>query len=69
MDYRKMNTDQVERLAKLEHDQWSAWAKHFLENSTPENIARWTRQAATPYAQLTEEEKEAEDGGHPEEGA
>lgn len=47
-----------EQLAKLEHEQWSHWAEHMLDNMTPENIEKWKRQIATPYADLTEEEKE-----------
>lgn len=55
-----MKEDKIERLAELEHEQWSTWTKHFLANSTDENLARWQRQAATPYNQLTDEEKEAD---------
>lgn len=54
------NENQIEQLAALEHQQWSAWTKHFLENSTAVAIARWKRQLATSYEHLTEEEKEAD---------
>lgn len=47
----------MERLAALEHEQWAHWAKHMLANLTPENVEGWERQAATPYADLTEAEK------------
>ena len=47
----------IERVAALEHEQWAHWTKHMLANLTPENIARWERQAAMPYAELTEAEK------------
>lgn len=49
--------DVLERLADLEHQQFIAWTTYFLANLTPENIERWTRQCATPYADLTEKEK------------
>lgn len=48
----------LERLAALEHEQWAHWTGHLLDNLTPEHIARWRRQIATPYAELTEAEKE-----------
>ena len=48
----------IERLAALKHEQWAHWTKHMLANLTPENIARWERLAATPYAELTEAEKD-----------
>ena len=49
--------NKLESLAELEHIQWSHWTKYMLENMTPENIARWKRQIATPYDELTEKEK------------
>jgi ADP-ribose pyrophosphatase len=49
----------LERLAALEHEQWSAWTQHFLSDLTPENIERWKRQLALTYEQLSESEKEA----------
>jgi hypothetical protein len=48
----------IEKLAELEHEQWAHWTRHLLDNLTPEHIARWRRQAATPYAELSEAEKE-----------
>jgi hypothetical protein len=48
----------IEKLAELEHEQWSHWTRHLLDNLTPENIARWRRQTTTPYADLSEAEKE-----------
>lgn len=46
-----------ERLADLEHQQWAHWTRYMLDNLTPDNIERWKRQCATPYADLTEKEK------------
>ena len=48
----------IERLAALEHERWAQWAGRMLANLTPENIARWERQTETPYAELTEAEKD-----------
>jgi len=48
----------LEKLAELEHEQWSHWAMHMLENMTAENIERWRWQANTTYENLSEPEKE-----------
>jgi len=55
-----MNNPLLERLAALEHEQWSAWTQHFLSNQTPENLERWKRQLAATYEELSESEKEAD---------
>jgi hypothetical protein len=52
--------EQVERLAELEHIQWSHWARHMLDHMTPENIFRWRQQIATPYSHLSEKEKDSD---------
>jgi hypothetical protein len=52
--------DLLEQLAALEHEQWARWTEHMLNNLTPDNIARWQRQIATPYASLSEQEKESD---------
>ena len=49
-----------EKLAALEHEQWTHWTKHMLDNLTPENIERWRKQIDTPYEELSEEEKESD---------
>jgi hypothetical protein len=75
-----------ERLAALEHEQWSHWTRHMLRalephlrlgralsvelamtgKRTPKMIEasiclnRWKRQMATPYAELTEKEKDSD---------
>ena len=51
-------SEMIERLADLEHQQWAHWTKYMLDNLTPENIERWRGQIETPYADLTEKEKE-----------
>lgn len=50
----------LEKLAELEHIQWSHWTKYMLENLTPENIERWKKQIETPYSDLSEKEKESD---------
>lgn len=56
-----------ERLADLYHSQWSDWMKYLFDKCEwsrgvplipPWAVARWKRQMNTPYAELSEEEKE-----------
>lgn len=51
----------IERLAALEHDQWAFLIKHLLEvepTISQERREKWLKLAATPYEELSEEEKE-----------
>ena len=50
----------IEAVAAVEHDQWVHWTVYMLENNTEENAERWRRQITTPYAELTEAEKESD---------
>jgi len=52
--------DLLEKVATGEHEQWSHWTKHLLDNYTPENIERWRKQIQTPYSELTREEQESD---------
>lgn len=54
----EMKPQLIEKLAELEHEQWAHWTRHFVDNATPKNLARWRSQCATPYAALAEAEKE-----------
>jgi hypothetical protein len=57
----KMPDDSLrEKLAELEHIQWSHWYRYMIGNLTPENKERWDAQAATPYALLSEVEKNSD---------
>ena len=49
----------IEKLAKLEHDQWIEWAKNISskENLSSERLARW-KKLYVPYEELSEEMKE-----------
>lgn len=53
-----VSTNVRERLAALEHEQWAHWTRFLLDHLTPETIERWRRQCDTPYAALTEAEKD-----------
>lgn len=58
--------DIVEVMAELAHSQWAGWAQWMFDNMSETHISgetyvdRWTRQIATPYADLSEEEKESD---------
>lgn len=55
-----MSDDLMEKLADIEHDRWSRWHSYARHNWTPENIARWDRQANTAYKNLSDKEKESD---------
>ena len=60
----------IEQLADIEHQRWAKWQKWVHEVSTKnddgsltipkDKVERWERQISTPYAELTEEEKESD---------
>lgn len=52
--------DLVDDLAALSHEQWAGWARWMIDQWSPEAVARWERQIATPYAELSEKEKESD---------
>lgn len=54
-------TDVPEALAALEHDQWMAWSKSLAaaEPLSEERVERW-RRLWVPYADLSEQEKDAD---------
>ena len=56
----KIDPDIIEALAKLEHEQWTQWADHMMENYTAKNISRWKLQVKTPYSALSPKEKESD---------
>lgn len=65
-----MNEDIREQLAALAHVQWSGWMVYLfnLSHSNGDGsitipaklVARWQGQIATPYAELTEREKNSD---------
>lgn len=60
----------IERYAEFAHSQWSGWMKYlFSKCSVSEDetaiipkwaVERWKRQMNTPYAELSEQEKESD---------
>ena len=53
-----MNTNLLEKLAEIEHEQWMTWAAKLMETETlsPERLERW-KKCMIPYKDLTEELK------------
>ena len=59
-----------EKLAAIEHERWADWQKFMHDLCEPlpdgrlvipaEQVTRWERQIDTPYADLTETEKESD---------
>lgn len=56
--YPKNDTELLEKLAELEHIQWSSWVDYELNHLTTANILRWNEQRITPYKDLSERDKE-----------
>ena len=54
------DTDLIERLAAVEHAQWQYWATWMLDNQTTEEVERWRDLLKTPYAELAEQDKNAD---------
>ena len=58
----------IEKGANLEHDRWVRWQKwchRILRENCPSPelekvLERWDRQIATPYSELSEQEKESD---------
>ncbi len=54
----------MEELAAIEHTRWANWQKWchqvFKDGKFEEFMPRWERQIATPYSELSEEEKESD---------
>jgi len=60
----------IETLANIEHERWSHWQKYMHEKGErqPDGslliphdlVAQWDRQIATPFAELTEDEKDSD---------
>ena len=60
----------IEALADKEHASWSHWMHHLFSKGTfhidgsftieADSVYRWLQQAETPYAELTEPEKQSD---------
>lgn len=70
-----MSADQVidgliEQLASIEHSRWAKWQRYLHSKAQPqadgsllipaELVERWKRQIETPYAKMSEKEKESD---------
>lgn len=63
-------SDLRERLADLEHERWSSWMRWMFTTGTfnadgtwtmpAALVERWQRQMNTPYAELSEREKDSD---------
>jgi hypothetical protein len=64
-------SDVIEKLAALAHEQWSGWMRHAFKKCGARNmdgtmtmpawaVDRWQRQMLTPYADLSEPEKDSD---------
>ena len=58
-----------EKLADIEHERWGDWQEYMHSKGTPtyngvlfakEDIEHWERQIRTPYAKLSEKEKDSD---------
>lgn len=69
----KAQPEQIrEELAALAHEQWSGWMRYLFEHAgnggargsqrylNASDVRRWQRQMETPYAKLSESEKESD---------
>jgi len=64
------SNDALDRLAAVEHERWAHWQRYVHEQCRPtadgslvipaELVKRWSRQIETPYAELTEAERESD---------
>ena len=60
----------LERLAAIEHERWSHWQRYMHGKAMkqpdgsilipPDLVSQWERQLATPYADLSDREKESD---------
>lgn len=54
------NSETVEKLAEIEHEQWAHWTSYMLDNMSDKNVQRWRDQIKTPYNDLNETEKDSD---------
>ena len=66
----KVDKEQFEQLADVQHQIWSHWMQYMFTQGEfapdgswfmpQEKVERWMRQMSTPYPALTEREKESD---------
>ncbi len=64
------SADLLEKLAAIEHERWAHWQRFMHAQGRrqpdgslvlpPESVARWDRLIDTPYALLTDKERESD---------
>jgi hypothetical protein len=54
------NEKLLEAFAEQCHIQWAGWTKHQIESNDLIHVAGWMRQIATPYSELSEQEKDSD---------
>jgi len=71
-DLLKIALDELlETLASVEHERWSHWQRYMHSKCVPQGddgallipadlAKQWAKQLATPYSELTDEEKESD---------
>lgn len=69
-EIRKVLEGLVEQLAAIEHERWSHWQRYMHEKAIKQSdgsliiprelVRKWELQIATPYSELTEEEKSSD---------
>ena len=50
----------LEKLAELEHEQWSHWVQYMTNNWNYIALTKWLGQSVTPYKGLSEGEKDSD---------
>jgi len=65
-----LNKELFEKLAAIEHERWADWQEYMFSRCAKHkdgtltiaasNVKHWQRQIDTPYADLTEEEKDSD---------
>jgi len=69
-DAEKVLLGMIDTLASIEHERWSHWQRYMHDKGKKQNdgslllpeelVARWERQIATPFAELSDEEKNSD---------
>lgn len=64
------SSEVIDRLASIEHDRWAHWQRYVHAHCQrsedgslvipPDLVARWERQAETPFVDLSEDERESD---------